>query len=173
MTERETLAYLAGIIDGEGCIRIKKAKAYRCQGRTTASYHAAIQVRMVERGALDLLEQTLGGWHYREDRPTCRSGRALHCYQATDQSAAGIIRKLLPFLRIKRRQALLVLKLVRLKARSGRHRTKVTGTRNFPNQHGTARTVNNLSLSDEFVGWCESLYLRCKKLNAVGVAALA
>ena len=33
--EDTTLAYLAGIVDGEGYIGIKKSKAYRCQERKT------------------------------------------------------------------------------------------------------------------------------------------
>jgi hypothetical protein len=37
-----TLAYIAGLIDGEGYIGVKKSGAYKCQGRKTPGYHARI-----------------------------------------------------------------------------------------------------------------------------------
>jgi len=158
------LAYLAGLVDGEGYIGIKKSAAYKCQGRKTPGYHARIQVRMVDEAAIRLLAETLGGWYYRE-REAHANRRALFCYQASDKSAELILRKLLPFLRVKAEQAKSVLALRELKAESGKHRTKVTGERDFPNSHGTIRKVKNLSFSDAFVAQCEALYERCKALN--------
>jgi hypothetical protein len=158
------LAYLAGLIDGEGCIRIKKAKAYRCQGRRTPSYTPAIHVRMVDEPAIAFLEETLGGWTYKE-KPHSRGGRPLFCWQASGNVAAGVLRALRPYLRIKGEQADVALELVTLKTESQKHRTKVLGYRDFPNQYGTVRRVPNLALSDEYVERCDALYRRCRELK--------
>lgn len=159
-----TLAYLAGLVDGEAYIGIKRSKAYRCQGRTTPSYHARIQVRMVHEGAIKTLAEAFGGWHYKEKRPI-PNRRQLFCYQASDLCAETILRALLPFLVVKKESAETVLALRDLQLESNRHRTKIVGYRNFPNARGTARQVPNLALSDEYVSRCDSLYEQCKALN--------
>lgn len=164
------IAYLAGIVDGEGYIGIKKSKAYRCAERTTPSYIARIQIRMVDEPAIRFLSETLGGWYYKE-KPHLAKGRPLYCFQASDQKARAILETLLPYLRVKATQARTVLELCALKSESRQHRTKVVGTREFPNKYGTVRTVKNKCLSDEYVARCHSLYERCKLLNKVGIAA--
>lgn len=103
----ETLAYLAGLVDGEGYIGIKKA---RRKDAVSAIYHERIQVRMIHEGSIKLLADTLGGSYYRETMAQ-RRGRPLFCYQASDALAADILRKLLPYLVIKRSSAETVLKL--------------------------------------------------------------
>lgn len=165
MTTTEDLAYIAGIVDGEGYVGIKKSHAYKCQGRVTPGYHARIQVRMVDEQAIAFLAETLGGWYYKE-KPHSSRGRLLYCYQASDLSAENVLHSLLPYLRVKRENAETVLALRALQANATAHRTKVVGYRNFPNKYGTPRTVPNLALSDEYVVQCEAMYQKCKELNA-------
>ena len=164
MTSETDLAYLAGIVDGEGYVGIKKDRGYKCQGRTTPGYHARIQIRMVDEPAIAFLSETLGGWYYKE-KPHNRGGRLLYCYQASDQKAEDALRQLLPYLRVKRQNAETVLALRDLQAQGKQHRTKITGYRNFPNKYGTERQVPNLSFSDEYVARCDALYEACKALN--------
>jgi hypothetical protein len=161
------LAYIAGIIDGEGYVGIKKMKAYACQGRQNPGYHARIQVRMVDEPAIKFLADSLGGWYYKE-KPHCNNGRPLYCYQASDAKAESILKALLPFLRVKARSAKAVIALRRLQSQGAKHRTKITGYRDFPNSHGTVRRVANKSFSDEYVASLEALWLQCKALNKVG-----
>lgn len=165
------IAYCAGLVDGEGCVRIKKSKAYKCQGRATPGYHASLQAKMVDRGAIEFLANTLGGWHYTQ-RSALKSGRPLFTWQLTDLKAETTLRTLLPFLRVKKEQALLVLALRDLQRDNKKHRTKVIGYRNFPNKYGTPRQVPSLAFTDEYVAECERLFLACKRLNRVGLAAL-
>ena len=52
------LAYIAGLMDGEAYIGIKKSKPYKSlTGRVNPSYHERIQIRMVDeerwRGVLE------------------------------------------------------------------------------------------------------------------------
>lgn len=164
------LAYIAGLFDGEACIRVKKTQAYKCQDRKTPGYHASIHVHMVDEEAIKFVAETLGGWYYRE-KPHSAQGRPLYRYGVSDAAAERILRLLLPYLRVKRAAAENVLRLRELQADSRKHRTKITGYRNFPNKYGTPRQVANRSFSDEYVAMCEALYQRSAELNRVGIQA--
>jgi hypothetical protein len=167
--KRTDIAYIAGLVDGEGCIRIKKTKAYKCQGKVTPSYHAVIQIRMVDEQAIKFIAETLGGWYYRE-KPSCNNGRPLYCYQASDKKVENILRVLLPYLRVKELAARKVLELRELQNTPRKEkRTKIVGYKNFPNSYGTQRMVKVTALSDEYIAKCDTLYEQCKSINAVGV----
>ena len=162
------IAYCAGLIDGEGYIGIKRDRGYACQERKTPGYHARIQVRMVDEPAIQFLAESFGGTYYRE-KPHANKGRPLYCWQASDKNAEQTLRALLPYLKVKRRSAEAVLELRALQADGRSHRTKVTGTRAFPNKYGTVRIVESKCFSDEYVARCQELWERCKSLNATGI----
>ena len=164
----EVLAYLAGIIDADGCIRVSKQKPYACQGRTTPGYHARVHVRMVEREAIDLLDATFGG-HVWTQKPSLTRGRPLHVWDVSDAKAQRALELLLPYLRVKRAQAENALALRRLRAESSKHRTKVTGEKVMTGQYGQRIVTSITCLSDEFVAQCEAFYLRSRELNRVGI----
>ena len=163
--DETTVAYLAGLIDGEGYIGIKRSAAYRCQGRQTRGYAARIQCRMVEPAALELLDRLFGGHLYRERVSINRVRRPLICWSVSNAQAEAAIRALAPYLRIKRNVAATVLRLRHLQRHSAKHRTKVTGERRFPNKYGVVRIVPNMSFSDDYVARCETLWMRCRTLN--------
>jgi len=160
------LAYLAGIIDGEGWVGIKRGKAYACQGRKSPSYNAGIQVRMVDEGAIRFLAEKLGGWYYKE-KPHCNNGRPLFCYQASDRAAEGILKKLRPFLRVKARQCDVVLRLRTLQASGHKHRTRKTGTRSFRHWTGKVIRLPNLAFSEAYLSALDSLWMECRRLNGL------
>ncbi len=161
------LAYIAGLIDGEGYIGVKKTSPYRhLTGRVNPGYHARICIKMVDESAIRFLAETLGGWYFEEKRPAGGwSKRRLFAYQATDKAAADILCAILPYLRVKHANAEAVLELRALQATSAVHRTKIVGKRNFPNKYGTARVVANKAFSDEFIAALDAIYERCKALN--------
>lgn len=164
-TNDTDLAYIAGIVDGEGCIRIKKSNP-NPGIRVTPGYHAAIQIRMVDESAISFIQQVLGGSYYKESAPA-PNRRPLFLYAAQNLIAERVLRKILPFLKVKRKQAELVLSLVELKRTSTRHRTKFTGYKDWPNLY-TNRRVPVFVLSDEYIDQCEAMFLACKELNKVG-----
>lgn len=166
------IAYCAGIVDGEGCIRIKKSKAYGCTGRRTPGYHASIVVRMVEVEAIDILTKTIGGWWY-SSKSSLKSGRPFHCWQLSDKKAEAALRMLLPYLRVKKRQAEIVLQLRDLQKTGRQHRTKITGYQQVNGYYGGPRTWAIKCFSDEYVAKCDDLFLACKRLNRVGKEAVS
>lgn len=164
LRKNEILAYLAGIVDGEGYIGIKKTRAYKCQDRQTPGYHACIAVKMINEKAIHLLATNLGGWYYKEKRSPPQR-RQLFCYHVTDKRAEQTLRSLLPYLRVKRQNAKCVLQLRKLQTEGRKHQTRITGHRKFPDRFGVVRIIENHSFSDEYVAQCEVLYQRAKQLN--------
>lgn len=142
-----TLAYLAGIVDGEGYIGIKRGMRKDC---VSPIFHERIQVRMINEEAIRLLTETLGGNYYRESMAQ-RRGRQLFCWQASDAHAAGVLLALLPYLRIKKGNAVAALALRDSKADPRARR------RGSP-----AKRV----MEPAVIAHRQELYERCKALNA-------
>ena len=166
--KKTDIAYIAGLIDGEGYIGIKKTKGYKCQERQTPGYHARLQIRMVDEPAIKFISETLGGWYYKE-KSHCDNGRPLYWYQASDKKAEDIMKIIFPYLKVKKESAKTLLDFRKLQSDGKKHRTKITGYRDFPNQHGTVRRIANKSFSDEYVALCDTFYNQCKFLNRVGI----
>jgi len=165
MDNHYKLAYLAGLVDGEAYIGIKKSKPYKnLTGRVNPSYHERIQIRMVAEDAIKLFAQELGGWYYQE-KPHSSNGKMLYCYQASDKKACEIIHKLLPFLTVKRKSAETVLDLRFEKDNPD----KIKTTTICQSRWGTPMTGQRTMLSPEAIDRREVLYQRCKTINAVGV----
>lgn len=143
------LSYLAGLIDGEGYIGIKKSHRHDA---VNPIYHERIQVRMVSPKAIRALADRLGGNYYRE-RAHVNNGRPLWCWQASDALAARILRRLVRWFKVKRDVAETVLRLRRLKA-----------AREARRRGSPARRV----MAPHLVWARERLYRRCKRLNKVG-----
>lgn len=133
--------YLAGLIDGEGYIGIKKQRRKDC---VNPLYHERVQVRMVHEEAIRLLRDTLGGNYYRE-KPHAHNGRPLYCWQASDLLAVHVLRQVLPWLIVKRENAENVLLL-----RASKQRTDGREWR---------------TLRPEVIEEREAIYLRAKALN--------
>jgi hypothetical protein len=148
-----TIAYLAGIVDGEAYVGIKRA---RRKDSVSPIYHERIQVRMLDGEAIQLLAATFGGSLYRE-KPHANNGRPLVCWQASDALAARILTELLPYLRVKRSQAENALAL-RVSKNDPRARLRGGPT-------GRAMPAEVLAVRQE-------LYEQGKRLNAKGGDAL-
>lgn len=164
--KKTDIAYIAGLIDGEGYIGIKRTTVRKdCQNR---SYHARIQIRMVDEEAIKFIAKTLGGNYYYEQKHSI-NGRPLFCYQVSDLNAENILKTIYPYLKVKQKVAKSVIEFRELQSKGNEYRTKITGYRRFPNSIGTIRQVPNLSYSDEYIEQCEHYYSACKQFNKVGV----
>ena len=111
------LAYLAGVMDGEGCIHIARLNDNRPRlvGREpTMSYRVYVQVSMVDRVGVSLFEEIFGGC-VMFSRRTGRSAkyRPIWRWDISSGRAVYVIDTLLPWLRVKRPQALLALEFGR------------------------------------------------------------
>jgi hypothetical protein len=151
MTNKEKIAYISGIIDGEGYIGIKKTNNRKdCRN---PQYHERIQVRMIEESAILFLKDNLGGNYYKETNNSKYSKHPLYCYQASDKTAANIIKKVQPYLIVKKRQAVIILKLRESKD------NKESALRGSP----AKRPMN-----PKIVEYRESLYQQIKNIHKGG-----
>ena len=122
----ETLyAYLAGAIDIDGRIIIERVHGYRrrSDGRQVSYYKATIKLSDSSPMLPDLLQTTFPARRLQYEAKN-RKQAEWHMWEAVNQSAHEPVVRLLPYLRLKHRQAELALTLITLikheKAGSGR-----------------------------------------------------
>ena len=152
------MAYLAGIIDGEGYIGIAKTTR---RDMVSPSYKEKVSIRMVSSDAVTLLAETFEGTVWRE-KPHANNGRPMWAWEATRQRARRVLIALLPWLRVKRANAETVLELDALRRVK---RTRLVGTKNFPDRFGKDRAVSVYALPEDNLSKRDALYQRCKALN--------
>lgn len=121
MTTNETLAYLAGLIDGECCIGAYNVR----QKSSTKSPYAQITITtcMVTPFAVKLLQAVFGGTIKAMTKTGNRRQTFHWCVR--NREAESCLRAVLPFLREKREQAEVALSLAELR-RSRGHTLQLT-----------------------------------------------
>jgi len=102
-----TLAYIAGLIDGEGYISASK------NSRTKGSYTIVLSISMCRREGVDLCARAFGGKAREKKRKTI-TGRSVYIWTIHSKTAEKALTKLLPFLRVRNRVAKLVLRMQKL-----------------------------------------------------------
>jgi hypothetical protein len=159
MEKRQVLAYLAGAIDSDGTIGIKKSTyAMRVRGDATqAVYSERVALRQVTPEITTLLRDTFGGSLY-VTKPSAKNGRPLYSWAATDRKAFDCLVALLPFLLVKKQQAENAVALRKIKVRSMKAKVK-------RGRGHVGAAVRPVALTEAM----ESAYLRAKDLNHVGV----
>jgi hypothetical protein len=118
------LAYAAGVIDSDGCIRVTR-NTWRMRNAdcTTPTYQANVRVKQVERQAVDLLNEMHPGY-FRQEPAVAERGRPLWSWAVHSAAAGRFLTDVLPYLRIKRVQADNALEVCRL-AQMGTRRFEV------------------------------------------------
>jgi len=118
MRKKELIAYLAGIIDGEAYVGIKKSTYGMRKRKDTKSptYSERVQIRMGNKEILGLFKRTFGGYLRVEPRiyqskSGFKSQKIMTLYLATDKMASEIIKAVYPYLIEKKIQARCILKL--------------------------------------------------------------
>lgn len=103
MSNKLELAYLAGIIDGEGCITINLR--HPRDGRSIR-HDLNVQCNMQNQKAILLLGQIFGGLkNYRvKDK---KSNKIVYEWRVSNRKAYECLKQLFPYLRVKKEQALL------------------------------------------------------------------
>lgn len=110
--DTHTLSYLAGAIDSDGCISIRKSNYHRrIRGDgVNDMYSERVTLKQVTIDIPQLLKESFGGT-FRHAKASTENSKPLYVYESSDKQAANACRLLLPYLRVKRRQAELVLEL--------------------------------------------------------------
>lgn len=137
-----TASYLAGFIDGEGYFGIYPVR----QGK---HFISCVKVANTNKEIIEWLHSSFGGFFY--TRHFQSKSKDAHTWTLTDKRVVPFIEKIVPYLKIKRPQAELVLKREKLKLK----------LKNMGERKGMVYPVNILKE-------IENCYLEIRKLNHRG-----
>ena len=109
--------YIAGIIDGEGYVGIRKSTWGMRNGKCkNPTYSERIQIKMQSKKIIELFKNTFGG-HIHQDKKIYQSKNGfktnlpMWVYSATDKIASEIAKKVLPYVIEKKEQIKCILRL--------------------------------------------------------------
>lgn len=121
-------AYLAGVLDSDGSFSIAiDTWRQRHLGRNPA-YQEIVAIGQCDPQAIQLAKELFGG-SVRAEKARAENRRPMFYWQATNKIAVECVRALLPYLRIKRRQAELILALRAIKDRGREENSELTRPR--------------------------------------------
>lgn len=141
------IGYLAGIIDGEGCVSIRHQNNQR-------SYYATLQVGSTSIELISWLLETLGCGRVHIDKKSGNRKQSYKWLVTVARDIYSILDLVYPLLVIKKGQSDLLYRLREIKSRP-------------LIRHGKQRGV--YLLSDETVKDCKILFAKCKELNFRGL----
>lgn len=93
-----TLSYLAGFLDGEGCIQISKTQ----RKNYNPEYHLSLTASQIHPEPLKMLKYKFGGSIFVRKSST---GRNLGVWGVSAKQAAKVLEEILPYLVVKKEQA--------------------------------------------------------------------
>ncbi|WP_089127384.1 LAGLIDADG family homing endonuclease [Tolypothrix sp. NIES-4075] len=115
-------AYIAGLVDGEGCL-----SSYIAKCRNSKIVYYRLTIGMSDESVISWLKEvTEIGVIYSQKRKNQTAWKDLHRFESTGQQLIGLLEQITPYLRVKRTQAELILELGKLKkGMFGRQFTKL------------------------------------------------
>jgi hypothetical protein len=117
-SEDPRYAYLAGILDGEGSICISKTTP---KGLAKSPWFAgSISVGMTSKQVVKTFKDKFGG-SFSTSKPNGLGDKRIYRWMVISQNARLVAKTLLPFLKIKKRQASLLIKFINFMDKNGRH----------------------------------------------------
>ena len=114
-------AYLAGLIDGDGCFVIN---VRQIKGRYSPSYQCALIIDVCQPELLEELRELTGIGVVRPSRPQIGNRRAAFAWIIYSQACEDLIRRIYPYLRLKRERADVALALRATKRKHPRRLTE-------------------------------------------------
>ena len=181
-------SYLAGLFDGEGTIRINAGR--NIKSYTNTRYSPAISIGMSDEKVIKLISKTFKG-KVNINRECVLNRKTMYRWGTSGRNRVSeILKILLPYLKVKKPQALLVIKFCergKWKRKKNTNCLKckdkkiIQGYGLCQNCYMQERRANRLNewkqnkqiktLPIKELQWREELYKKVKKLNAIGAAA--
>lgn len=104
LSSPEVLAYIAGFLDGEGCIQINKINSKaRKQTGYSPRYYLMISATQAHPEPIQLLKNIFGGTIDIRNLP---SHKKLAAWRLQGKSASMVLKSLIPYLKVKKTQAI-------------------------------------------------------------------
>ena len=157
------LAYLAGIVDGEGSISILPNQWRRKVLGRNPCYSEQVAVGNTNLEVLQLLKETFGGY-IGIQKPRSEHRRQFYLWSVGDKGAIKVLDALIPYLRIKKRQAEFCLQLRAIKNRGRNVNTYLSEPVMRPTRWGL-RLFRKRFLRPEVLEEYQCLARGCRALN--------
>jgi hypothetical protein len=109
MSNKAKYSYLAGIVDGEGCLTIGAGKKGTC-----TNYNSIMLVQNTSKQLIDWLQTNFGGKVYLSKKETEKTKAAWMWRILKKKDIEILLLAILPYLVVKREQAKILLNFVRL-----------------------------------------------------------
>jgi len=100
-----TKAYAAGLIDGEGYIGISHQTSGRAKN---SNYQLKVAISMTTKQSVEFMKTHFGGNYY--IKPLVEKHKPLFMWAISGDNASQVLRLILPYLQVKKQQALLAIK---------------------------------------------------------------
>ena len=142
MNNKEILAYIAGFVDGDGCIGFS-------QRSNKNRYYPYLRIANTDMRILKFIKKFFGFGSIQIANTTYRSSpncKVCYYYQTTNQKATKIITAIEPYLLLKKKQANLVIKF----------QSKV-------------KNYGYWNKNSKLFDWQEGYYKKIRKLNKKGI----
>lgn len=110
------LAYIAGVIDSDGYIGLTRQRENR-RKRNTVTFHPTVMVAQVEPEAIGLILSLFDGSLYKYKR-NAKHKELIHLQFGRRDNVKELLENVLPYLRIKRIQALTVLEFISIREKT-------------------------------------------------------
>ena len=154
------LAYWAGLFDGEGTIGIRN-------NNNCTTYISRMALRMSDRWIVEDFAAAFGMTVSERTYHNALSNRPLHVTEVAGRRAAQILTQLLPYLRVKHRQAELAIALETEKRQPGL-RTQMMGTYSLRSSHGGMMTRKRMRTGQEHLDRWRGYMEEISRLNRPG-----
>ncbi len=114
-----TAAYIAGFVDGEGCIGVNRVKAKTVKSNGGYTYKVRLRVSNTNKEIIEWLYKSFGGSFYvsRRENNLNKNHKVAYDWAIADQKAKIFLEKIKPYLKIKKEQAEIAIKVAKLKDR--------------------------------------------------------
>lgn len=144
MSDKARFSYLAGIIDGEGCLTIGAGRKQYC-----VNYNSIINVANTDIRLIKWLHENFGGKYYSIKKPTPRNKTPYVWRLLKQKEQERLLLAILPYLIIKRERAIILLEFVRLpRTADSSKRKELFDKLTALNKRGIGVTTNTSSLPE-------------------------
>lgn len=118
------LAYIAGIIDGEGCITVSIRSPILKYGEISQVYAPTVSVNMTDKNIIHWLQNITGEGKVYFQKSRNYRHKDLWTWRLCTRNGTRLLKQIKPYLKVKRLQAELFMECAEIRSRSGRNRYK-------------------------------------------------
>ncbi len=152
------LAYIAGILDGEGYIGAKRRMPTHANRMNSPKYSIAVSVSMTDEGPIRMIAEFCGASANVKARKRTRTGKVIYQLDLENKRAEVLLRQVRPYLVAKNWQAKKAISLHELRSESRKHRTRVVSVVQFSGGRNAGASHRVFGLSLDFLARCDAIY---------------